>query len=340
MSKVCIVGTGTWGTAAANLVADNADEVMMWARSPEVPASINGEHRNPRHLQDVRLADNVRATNSFEEAFSAADAAVLAVPSSFLRATCESMAPFVPKDLPLVSLTKGIEPGTHLLMSELVADVVGNGERVCALSGPNHAEEISRGKAAAAVVAGKPEHAELFQGLFRNRVFRVYVSADLSGVEMCAAVKNVIALACGIATGLDLGDNTLAALMTRGLAEIGRFVSTCGGDPLTCMGLAGMGDLIATCTSRHSRNRSFGEAFVAGESLEDYERRTNMVVEGARAARSAYELSCEKDIEAPNTRMVYAVLYEGLSLDDAIDKLLDRPSNEEFYGFAHAGEKL
>ncbi|MBR1827985.1 MAG: NAD(P)H-dependent glycerol-3-phosphate dehydrogenase, partial [Atopobiaceae bacterium] len=213
------------------------------------------------------------------------------------------------------------------------ADVIGNVHRLAALSGPNHAEEVAEGKVSAAVIASlDPKVAEHFQQLFVSEAFRAYASADLVGVEVCGAAKNVIAIAAGIAAGLGAGDNTLAVLMTRGLAEMGRLSAARGGDPMTCMGLAGMGDLVVTCTSRHSRNRSFGEAFAAGETLDSYEERTGMVVEGARAALSIWEMAHSLGIEAPITDAVHDLLYEDASLTEAIDSLLTRTPHVEFYG--------
>ena len=329
--KVAVIGTGSWGTAAAGLVAANADDVVIWARSAEVAAAINRDHMNPRHLTDYRLPAGVRATS--DPAGCIADAYVFAVPSSYLRDVARKFAGVIAPDAPAVVLTKGIEPDTHRLMADVVADEIGHPERMAALSGPNHAEEICRGMVSAAVVASASQQvAETFQRLFVSPSFRVYASTDLKGVEVCAAVKNVIAIACGVAVGLGAGDNTLAVLMTRGLAEIGRISAATGGDPMTCMGLAGMGDLIATCTSRHSRNRTFGEAFVAGESLEAYENRTHMVVEGARAAKSTLQVAGEYGVECPITRAVHAILYEGADVSSAIDSLLDRTPRKEFYG--------
>lgn len=332
---VAVIGTGSWGTAAAGLLAANADDVVIWARSAGVAEGIDRDHMNPRHLVDYRLPTCVRATT--DPAACAADAYVFAVPSSYLRGVARKFARVIPAAAPVVVLTKGIEPGTHKLMAEVVADEIGHPERMAALSGPNHAEEICRGMVSAAVVAStNPQVAETFQRLFVSPSFRVYASADLRGVEVCAAVKNVIAIACGVAVGLGAGDNTLAVLMTRGLAEIGRISAATGGDPMTCMGLAGMGDLIATCTSPHSRNRTFGEAFVAGETLETYEDRTHMVVEGARAAMSTLQVARAYGVECPITTAVHAILYEGADVSTAIDSLLDRTPRKEFYGIEGA----
>ena len=335
-NTVAVIGTGSWGTAAAGLLAANARDVLIWARSAEVAQGINQNHANPRHLNDYRLPDKVRAVTE-PAACAGADAYVFAVPSSYLRGVARQFADAITADAPVVVLTKGIEPDTHKLMADVVADEIGHPDRMAALSGPNHAEEICRGMVSAAVVAStNPQVAETFQRLFVSPSFRVYASGDLKGVEVCAAVKNVIAIACGVAVGLGAGDNTLAVLMTRGLAEIGRISAATGGDPMTCMGLAGMGDLIATCTSPHSRNRTFGEAFVAGETLAAYEDRTHMVVEGARAARSTLQVARELGVECPITRAVHAILFEGADVASAIDTLLDRPPREEFYGIKEA----
>ena len=335
MQKVAIVGSGTWGTASSCLVAAHADEVCIWARRASVSEAINREHRNPAHLPELFLPSSVRSTSALDGALEGASAMVVAVPSAFVRATLKEAAPHVSPDLPVLVLTKGVEPGSGLLMVELAADVLGEPDRMAALSGPNHAEEVAEGKVSAAVIASQsPRIAELFQDLFVSDVFRAYASEDLVGVEVCGAAKNVIAIAAGIAVGLGAGDNTLAALMTRGLAEMGRLSVARGGDPLTCMGLAGMGDLVVTCTSRHSRNRSFGEAFAAGEGLADYESRTGMVVEGAQAALSIWEMAHALNVEAPITDAVHALLYEGVSIREAVGGLLTRVPHTEFYGIA------
>lgn len=333
-AKVAVIGAGSWGTAMCGLVAPQADEVALWALEDDIVASVNAEHRNARYLLDYRLPQNVRATGSLEEAASDADAVIMANPSAFLRSVCHRLTPHLGREVPVLVLSKGIELGSHLLMHEVAADELGNPARVAALSGPNHAEEISQGTISAAVVAsGNPEVAAFFQRLVVAPAFRAYVSDDVIGVETCAAVKNVVAIACGIAAGLGCGDNTLAVLMTRGVAEMGRVVSTLGGNPLTCMGLAGMGDLVVTCTSEHSRNRTFGEALVGGESLEHYQARRHMVVEGAQACKSVREIADERGVEVPITRAVYGVLYEGLDIAEAVDSLVGRRSREEFYGF-------
>ncbi len=338
--KVAVIGSGSWGTAFTGLVAQHADEVVLWCRSEEVARGINDTRHNPRHLPDYELDGNVRATTSAAEALDQAELVVLALPSAHLRATCKAISSFVPTDAAVVILTKGIEPGSHKLMLDVAADELGAPERMAVLSGPNHAEEICKNQVSAAVVASnEPQVAARVQELVAAPAFRAYVSSDVHGVEVCGAVKNVVAIACGVAAGAGAGDNTLAVLMTRGIAEIGRISSALGGDPLTPMGLAGMGDLVATCTSEHSRNRTFGEALVAGESLEHYEARTRMVVEGARAAMSVHELATELGIEAPITAAVHGVLVDGLDTEAAKAALLGRLPREEFYGMSNPGKE-
>lgn len=333
ISKACVVGSGSWGTAFTGLLAPNVGEVVLWCRSAQVAEEINLSRRNPRRLTDYRLCENVSATADAALALGGSGVVVLAVPSAHLRGVCRGIAPYVPKDAIIVVLTKGMEPGTHKLMHEIAVDEFGDASRIAVVSGPNHAEEISRGQVSAAVVAASNTSvAERVQNLVFSYSFRSYVSSDVIGVEVCGAVKNVVAIACGLAAGLGAGDNTLAALMTRGIAEVARISSALGGDPLTPMGLAGMGDLVATCTSEHSRNRTFGESLARGETLAEYEARTNMVVEGARAAMSIYELAVERGIEAPITAAVHGVLVNELDIDSAKESLLGRLPREEFYG--------
>lgn len=331
--KVAVVGMGSWGTAAAGLLARNAGEVCGWALEEEVARGISEGHRNPLYLPSYELPANVRATTSMGEALDGADAVVVVVPSAFMRPTAERLAPLLGADVPVCVLTKGIEPETMMLMTQVVADVCGGPGRMACLSGPTHAEEICQGKPAAAVVAAASDAvADLFRSLFIAPSFRAYVSSDMVGVEVCGAVKNVVAIACGIARGLELGDNTSAVLMTRGLAEIGRLACAMGAEPMTCMGLAGMGDLATTCMSPHSRNRTFGAALVAGETLDEYQARTRMVVEGAVAARSAYELAGRLGVDAPIVAAVHAVLYDHAPLQGEMRRLLDRMPYDEFYG--------
>ena len=279
------------------------------------------------------LPENVVATTGLAQALDGADAIIFAVPSTHLRSVCHQTAPFIAADTPVLCLTKGIEPESGLLMSEVIASEIGNERRVAALSGPNHAEEICRGGLSAAVIASEdPQVGETFKDLLLSTAFRIYLSQDMTGVEVCGAMKNVIAIVCGISAGSGAGDNTLALIMTRGLAEISRLVHARGGQAMTCMGLAGMGDLIATCTSEHSRNRTFGFEFAHGVSLDEYQARTHMVVEGAVAARSVSELARSLGVDIPLTFAVEQTLYNGVTLDRALEILTDRVPSQEFYG--------
>ena len=333
MTRVAVIGAGSWGTAFSGLVAANADEVSLWCHGAETARVINESHRNPRYLANVELADNVVATPDLSEATRDAQAVVMAVPSTHLREVSHRLSGTLDTKTPVLVLTKGIEAGSGRLMSEVVADELGGEARVAALSGPNHAEEVSLGMFSAAVLASEdPAISERLRSLVATPAFRVYTSDDIRGIETCGAVKNVIAIACGVCVGLGLGDNTLAAVMTRGIAEIGRLVAATGGQPMTCMGLAGMGDLVATCTSEHSRNRRFGEAFVRGVTLEQFEDETHMVVEGARAATSVRELARARGVEAPLVEGVWSLIHGGVSIEGVVASLSGRAPNIEFYG--------
>ncbi|MDR2196583.1 MAG: NAD(P)-dependent glycerol-3-phosphate dehydrogenase [Coriobacteriales bacterium] len=233
---------------------------------------------------------------------------------------------------PVVLLSKGIERDSGQLLLDVLAERLGDPARLAVLSGPNHAEEVARGVPSATVVASaSAQTAHFFQELFSTQAFRVYTSADTVGVQLCAAAKNVIAIACGLASGSGMGDNTLALLMTRGLAEIGRLVASGGGEQLTCMGLAGMGDLIATCTSPHSRNRGFGLELAAGGSLESYQQRTHMVVEGALASAAITDLARAHSVELPISEAVRAIVWEGQVVEESLLSLLARSPKPEFY---------
>ena len=333
MDRLAVIGAGSWGTAFAGLCASGVSEVALWCHSEATAAEIGAAHTNERYLPGYELPPQVVATSSMAEALGRAEACVLALPSTHLRATCAELAPHVASDLPVVVLTKGVEPASGLLMTEVAASELGGPERFCALSGPNHAEEVCRALPSAAVLASENlALAERLRPAVSTPAFRVYVSGDLRGVEVCGAYKNVIAVACGICVGYGGGDNTLALIMTRGVAEMGRLVSAYGGDPMTCMGLAGMGDLVATCTSEHSRNRRFGEAFAAGTTLGEFERASHMVVEGAHAVVSIRELGRRLGVETPIADAVWQVVHGGVSADSVAGLLMGRMPTEEFYG--------
>ncbi|MDY2776879.1 MAG: NAD(P)H-dependent glycerol-3-phosphate dehydrogenase [Collinsella sp.] len=331
--KIAMIGAGSWGTAVAGLAAARADEVTMWSHGSETAEGINEHHRNPRYLTDYQLPENIEATCDMARALEGAEGVIVAVPSAHLRGVAHQMAEHIDDSTPVLCLTKGVEMDTGFLMSEVVGDEIGHPERIAALSGPNHAEEVCKGCLSAAVIASEePEVSSFFKELLISPAFRIYVSPDMVGVEMCGATKNIIAVVCGISVGAGYGDNTLAMIMTRGLAEISRLVHARGGDPMTCMGLAGMGDLVATCTSEHSRNRSFGVAFSQGVTLEEYQDRSHMVVEGAAAASSVSRLAESLGVDTPLTFALDRTLHHGGTIAEALETLTDRCPNQEFYG--------
>ena len=333
MSRVAVIGAGSWGTAVSCLVAQNADEVVLWSHGQGSADAINQTHHNPRYLADVELPANVHATSDLAGAALGCSAVVLAAPSTHLRNMSRDLAASLGPDVAVLVLTKGIEAGTGLLMSEVAAAELGGEQRVAALSGPNHAEEVSLKMFSAAVLASPSEKiGEQLRDYVATPTFRVYLSDDLRGVETCGAVKNVIAIAVGVAYGLGYGDNTAAMLMTRGLAEMSRLTVKCGGQAITCMGLAGAGDLIATCTSEHSRNRSFGVELAQGGTLDGYRERTHMVVEGALACKTLKTLSEAYNVELPITDVVRGVVWEGADPKAAAKDLFARPLTTEFYG--------
>ena len=257
--RVSGIGAGSWGTAVSWLLGGKGHDVRLWSREVEIAEGINASHQNPMYLPDIVLTPQVFATPDMEQALLGAEAVVMVTPSIGVRETAESMKPHLPSDTPVVILSKGVEGGSNMLMTEVLEDVLANKKRVAGLSGPNHAEEVSKGIPSATVVAAyEPSVGELFQDIFMTPFFRVYTNPDVVGVELCGASKNVVAIAAGMCDGLGYGDNTKATLMTRGLAEMTRLGCKLGANQLTYMGLAGMGDLIVTCTSRHSRKRGLG----------------------------------------------------------------------------------
>ena len=329
---IAVIGAGSWGTALAQVLAGNGHDVRLWARRADVARGINEEHRNPDYLKDAFLSARIAATDDMSAALRGARAAVVVTPSKHMRATAQAMAGLIADDAPIALCMKGVEAVTGCVPLEVFRDVFGPARRLAALSGPNHAEEVVCGVPAATVVASEDEPTALFfQKLFASEAFRVYTSDDVHGVELCAAFKNVIAIAVGVSYGLGYGDNTAAMLMTRGQAEMGRLVAAAGGNPMTCMGLAGTGDLIATCMSRHSRNRAFGEALAAGETVEQYESRMHMVAEGAQACRTLATLSVRYQVELPICDTVRALVWEGADPREVAGLLAARSLKPEFY---------
>jgi glycerol-3-phosphate dehydrogenase (NAD(P)+) len=331
--RVAVIGAGSWGTAVSWLLAGKGVDVALWAREPEIAEGINAEHRNPIYLKDVALGRSVFASPDMERVLHGAEAVVVVTPSHGVRGTSELMKPYLAGDVPIVNLAKGIEEGTSMRMTQVIEDVVGGRQRLAALSGPNHAEEVSKGVPSATVIAANDDEVgRMFQELFMAPSFRVYTNTDIVGVELSGASKNVIAVAAGMSDGLGYGDNTKATLMTRGLAEMSRLGRHLGANPLTYMGLAGMGDLIATCTSQHSRNRALGQWVAEGGTVDGYAEETQMVAEGARSAISVYALAQSVGIELPIAHQVQAVLYEGADPMSSADLLMGRSARDELHG--------
>jgi len=331
--KVSVIGAGSWGTAVAWLLGEKSVDVTLWAREPEIAEGVNADGHNPMFLRDVTLGPAVSATADLTEAIDGAGAVIVVTPSHGVRGVAEVMSQTLSDDVPVINLAKGVEQNTLMRMTQILEEVVGNRERLAALSGPNHAEEVSKGVPSATVVAAYDESVgRMFQDLFMAPTFRVYTNPDVVGVELCGASKNVVAVAAGMVDGLGYGDNTKATLMTRGLAEMSRLGSHLGANPTTYMGLAGMGDLIVTCTSRHSRNRGLGEWVAGGGTVESYAAETHMVAEGAKSAVALDDLAAKLEIEMPITRQVRAILYEGHMASEAASILMGRAAVDEFHG--------
>ena len=307
---VAVLGGGSWGTTVASLAATHAS-TTLWARDAATVAEINERHRNSRYLPDLDLHPQLRATSSLDEAVHDADVVVVGVPSQAVRGTLVEIAPLIRHWVPVVSLTKGLEQGTRLRMTEVIDQEL-PGHPAGVLAGPNLAREILAGYAAAAVIAMPDARvATSLQQVFSSRRFRVYTNPDVIGCELGGALKNVIAIAAGMAEGLGVGDNTKAMVFTRGLNEIARLGTAMGGDPRTFAGLTGMGDLMATCSSPLSRNRTVGVELAKGRSIEEITASMRMVAEGVKTARVVVELAQEYGVEAPITEEVDAVVNRG-----------------------------
>jgi glycerol-3-phosphate dehydrogenase (NAD(P)+) len=331
MTRVAVLGAGSWGTAFAKVLADAGSKVTLLARRPELVEAICTGRENPDYLPGIRLPDAVLATADAEEALDDADIVVLAVPSQSLRENLGRWAPLLPPEASLLSLMKGIELGTTKRMSEVIREVTGAGaERVAALSGPNLAREIAEEQPAATVIACPDTgRAEALQAACHTPYFRPYTNPDLVGCELGGAVKNVIALAAGIAEGLGFGDNTRASLITRGLAETARLGLALGAELTTFAGLAGLGDLVATCSSPLSRNRTFGEKLGQGQTLEEIERSTRQTAEGVKSCRSVLDLARAHDVYVPITEAVVKVCHEGVPPAAMVKEIMTREAKPE-----------
>lgn len=330
MSKVAFLGGGSFGSALSILIANKGHEVSIWDRKDNIIEDININRRNSRYIKDGVFPENVTAFSDMEEALKDSDFVVMAVPSHAVREICKRSKPYIPKSAMIISIAKGIEEGSCKRISEILSEELDN--PIVILSGPSHAEEVSIEIPTTVVVTSTSmEYAEAVQDLFMTPNFRVYTNDDIVGVEIGGAVKNIIALAAGVCDGIGYGDNAKAALMTRGMYEIMRIGEKLGGKKETFFGLTGMGDLIVTCTSMHSRNRRAGILIGKGKSTEEAIEEVGMVVEGIKACKTFYELKEKEKVSMPITDTLYRVLFEGKDPIEGVRELMIRDRKSEDY---------
>ena len=326
MKKVSVIGAGSWGSALAVLLANNGHEVTLWTHDPHEIEMLSTKREQVEKLPGVKLPDNIMIEADLKTALTDEDVVVMAVPSPVVRMVAKQMSPFIKDGQIIVNVAKGIEDKT---LSDIIEEEIPNAE-VCVLSGPSHAEEVGRGIPTTVVVGAKnKETAEMLQDVFMNKVFRVYTSSDIVGIELGGALKNVIALAAGTVDGLGYGDNTKAALMTRGIAELTRLGEALGGKPETFSGLTGVGDLIVTCTSVHSRNRKAGYLMGKGMTAEEAMKEVKMVVEGVYSAKAALGLAKKCNVAVPIVEAVNRVLFENADPKEEVSNLLLRERKQE-----------
>ena len=326
--RIGILGSGTWGTAIANMLAIHQHDVMLFSTFKEETDNLKANRKHP-HL-DCVLSEDIYYTNDIKEACENKDIVVFASPSLYIRAMVERAKPYLSKDTILVTVAKGIEPDTLFFMSEIIEDVLGKGYRIVALSGPTHAEEVAICLPTLIVSASLDyEAAREVQQTFSNETLRVYINDDIRGVELCGALKNIVALAAGMSEGLGYGDNAKAALITRGLAEITRLGLALGCDERTFSGLAGIGDIVVTATSNHSRNHNAGVLLGQGYSLEQTLKEIGMVVEGVNALEAAKQLEQKLGVELPIIDAIFDIIHDKLKVNEVLPKLFDRPASHE-----------
>lgn len=329
MANVGVIGAGSWGTALSVLLSDNGHQITIWSIDADEVKMLDEKREHTKKLPGVKLSDGMVITGDLEEAVRGKDFLVLAVPSPFTRATAKKMSPYVAEGQKIVDVAKGIEESTLMTLSQQIEQEIPQAD-VAVLSGPSHAEEVGRRLPTTCVIGAKTrETAEYLQEAFISRVFRVYTSPDILGIELGGSLKNVIALAAGIADGLGYGDNTKAALITRGIAEIARLGVKMGGKIETFTGLTGIGDLIVTCASVHSRNRKAGYLMGQGKSMQEAMEEVQMVVEGVYSAKAAAKLAGKYGVSMPIVTEVNRVLFEGKKPGDAVDELMLRESRSE-----------
>jgi len=328
MKKIAIVGSGSWGSALAIYLGNHADQVSMWSFMEDEKNKINLEH-TCQFLPGCKIPENVVATNDFEEALEGAEMILHVTPSKFVRETIQKYKNLVKQDQIVLMCSKGFEPSTLKTLDEVIEEEL-PGIKYGILSGPSHAEEVSIGIPTALVIASKDEEVkERVMNSFKSKTLRIYSSSDVKGVELGGALKNIIAFCAGISVGLDLGDNTFAALATRGLVEIVRLGTVMGAKPETFYGLSGLGDLIVTCSSEHSRNRRAGKMIGQGYTIEEARKEIGMVIESVDNIDVAYQLAQRYQVDMPIVNGVYNVLYNHLNPKEAVDMLMTRDQKEE-----------
>lgn len=329
MKKIAIIGSGSWGTALAILLYSNGNNVSIWSFKKEEVEAIKSAGENKEFLPGIIIPKEINVTNNEKEALEEADIVIFSTPSKFVRGIAKRFSPYLNSNQIIVNVAKGLEDTTLYTLSEVIESVIPQCN-VCVLSGPSHAEEVARAIPTTCVVSSKnKEIAEQVQDVFMSPVFRVYTNTDIIGVEIGGALKNVIALAAGISDGLGFGDNTKAALMTRGIVEIARLGTAMGAETMTFAGLSGIGDLIVTCTSMHSRNRRAGILLGKGKSLSETLDEIHQVVEGVNTAKAAYDLSKKYNVVMPITEEINKVLFEGKNAKQAVDDLMTRDKTVE-----------
>lgn len=329
MADITVLGAGSWALGLSLLLKDNGHKVTVWSALPEEIRLLSEKHENPKYLPGIYLPEDILLTEKIDEAVSGAEVIVLAVASRFTRETAKRLSGLIPKEVVIVNVAKGIESGSLLTLSEQIREELPENP-VAVLSGPSHAEEVARRMPTLVTIACEDEEiAKRLQKIFASPLFRVYTSTDVLGIEIGGALKNVIALAAGMGDGLGYGDNVKAALITRGISEIARLALKMGAHPETLYGLSGIGDLIVTCDSMHSRNRRAGILIGQGKSMEEAVSEVNMVVEGIVSAKAAFDLAKKYDVEMPIITQVNKVLFEGQSPREAVDLLMMRDLKAE-----------
>lgn len=332
MKKIAVLGAGSWGTALSIVLADNGHDVRLWSHRRDQVEEINEKNSNERYLPNIPLPKKLIGYEHIEEAVQDADIVLFVVPTSAIREVCAKIKRVVSDHTVFVHASKGIEPNTLKRISEIIEEElpICKQENIVILSGPSHAEEVALRQPTTVTVASKNDsQAKLVQHVFINEVFRVYTSDDVVGVELGGALKNIIALGAGLSDGLGFGDNAKAALITRGLAEITRLGTSMGANPLTFLGLCGVGDLIVTSTSVHSRNWRAGNLLGKGKTVDEVLSHMGMVVEGIRTTKAAYQLSVEQDVEMPITNGLYSILFEDEDPKEVVEQLMRRERKKE-----------